>query len=59
MKQIPDKYLSELIFEWFKENDSNKDKWSKTYTGKTIKKELIRLNNWKCRPRGRAFGRVF
>jgi len=39
--------LSIALEEWFKQNQSNKDKWSKNIVGKTLKRNLISSRNWK------------
>ena len=44
--------LATLIEDWFKSQITNKHKWARTQTGKVIKSNIQKLNNWKNAPRG-------
>ena len=44
--------LAEQVKNWFKSQINNKHKWARTETGKVIREEIKKLNNWKNAPRG-------
>lgn len=58
LTKIDEKQLSEVLAEWFNQNQvnfiSNKDFWRRNEVGKTIKKQLKLINKWKNGRRGKA-----
>jgi hypothetical protein len=52
---VKDIELARELEVWFGNNRADKNKWSRTNTGKVLKAQLLRLGNWKNKKRGKPF----